>query len=236
MGDLARSTERQAHRQLTKHSERQGKESLMRGLDSLNFDATNLTLQGDQDNARTWTTPTGDVVALYALGKQTEYRAVAADLDAIRARARQQASQYGGAIVEVELCDIGGVSAVREIVKIPQKPTGMGYMGSFALPMSECAYLISAACRERGITGVRDTAILAKLIQSGEIKFEDGAAGPVGWMQDPYDPSILGPPARNRADEEAYDSLFPEHPLSRVRGLLRQIGGSVQIADELKGH
>ncbi len=32
------------------------------------------------------------------------------------------------------------------------------------------------------------------------------------------------------------NSLFPEHPLSRVRGLLRQIGGSVQIADELKGY
>jgi len=207
----------------------------VRGLDSLTFDATSLTLQGDQQNTRTWFTASGDRVTLCALPRQPGYRAVAGDLDAIRAKTRDQAAQYGGAIVEVELCDIGGVAAIREILKIPQKPTGMGYMGSFSLPLSDRAYLITAACPERGITGMRDTAIFAKLLQSGEIKFEDGAAAPAGWMADPYDPSILGPPARNRADDEAYDTLFPDHPLSRVRGLLRQIGGSVQIAGEADG-
>jgi hypothetical protein len=186
----------------------------MRGLDSLTFDATNLTLQGDQQNMRTWFTTFGDRVTLCALPRQPGYRAIADDLDAIRAKTRNQAAQYGGAIVEVELCDIGGVAAIREILKIPQKPTGMGYMGSFSLPLSDCAYLITAACPERGITGIRDTAIFAKLLQSGDIKFEDGAAGPVGWMADPYDPSILGPPARNRADDEGV-----RHAVSRSSAL-----------------
>jgi hypothetical protein len=198
----------------------------------MTFDTTNLTLQGDRDNTRVWMSAAGDMVTLYDLSKPADFRAIAADLDFIRGKSRQQAAQYGGAIVEVELCEIGGRAAVREILKIPQKPTGMGYMGSFMLPFPGSAYFIVMACPERGITGVRDTAIFTKLMQSGEVKFPGDDAQPTHWMQDPYDPSITGPPARNRADDESYDSLFPDHPLSRVRSLLRQIGASLRFSDE----
>jgi len=207
----------------------------MRGLDTITFDATGLTSQGDQQNKRVWTTAPGDMVTLYDLPKPAEYRAVAGNLEAIRAKSRQEATQYGGAIVEVDLCEIGGLAAVREILKIPQKPTGMAYLGSLMLPFPDSAYLLTVACPERGITGMRDMSIFAKLMQSGEVKLEEGAAQPTNWMQDPYDPSIQGPPARNRADDEAYDTLFPDHPLSRVRKLMRQLGGSLRIAGEAVG-
>ena len=207
----------------------------MRGLDAVTFDATKLTLQGDQGNSRSWLSAAGDMVTLYDLSKPADFRAIPADLETIRSKSRKQAAQYGGAIVEVELCEIGGMAAVREILKVPQKPTGMGYLGSFMLPCSDSAYLLAVACPERGLTGMRDTAIFAKLMQSGEVKFEEGNEQPTNWMRDPYDAAIVGPPARNRADDEAYDVLFPEHPLSRVRSLLRQIGTSLRISDEATG-
>jgi hypothetical protein len=207
----------------------------MRGLDAITFDATNLALQGDHDNKRIWMSAAGDMVTLYDLPKPADFRAIAAEIEIIRTKSRNQAAQYGGAIVEVELCEIGGLAAVREILKIPQKPTGMGYMGSFMLPCADSAYLLTVACPERGITGVRDMAVFAQLMQSGEVKFEEGAAQPANWMRDPYDPAIAGPPARNRADDEAYDVQFPEHPLSRVRNLLGQIGISLRISDVAKG-
>jgi hypothetical protein len=204
----------------------------MRGLNCITFDTTDLTLQPDEKNTRVWLTAVGDMVTLNALSRPLDFSANPAELESIRARSRAQIARYRGAIVEVELCTIGGLAAVREILKIPQTPTGMGYLGSFTLPWRDGAYLLSVACQERGVTGMRDTAILARLMQSGEVSFERGKDQPENWMQDPYDPSIVGPPARNRADDESYDSLFPEHPLSQVRHLLRQIGGSFQLASD----
>jgi len=203
----------------------------MRSLDGITFDATGLALQGDQVNVRTWTTAEGDQVALYNLRPQPDCRPIPAELDNIRAQSRAQAAKYGGAIVEVELCQLAGHPGIREILKIPQKPTGMGYMGSLALPLPDGAYLLTAACHEHGITGRRDTAIFVKLSKSGAAPLAEGEAPTFVWMRDPYDPSIVGPPARTRADDEAYDALFPDHPLSRVRRLLRQIAGSLRIAD-----
>lgn len=207
----------------------------MRGLDAITFDAANLVLEGDRQNARLWKTAAGDTVTLYDLHKPGDFRAVEADLVSIRARSRRQAAQYGGAIVEVELCELDGTPAVREILKVPQKPTGMGYLGSFTIPRRASVYLLAVACLERGVTGMRDTAIFAKLMQSGEVQLKAGGSQPSNWMRDPYDPSITGPPARNRADDEAYDSLFPDHPLSQVRSLLRQIGTSLRISRPADG-
>jgi hypothetical protein len=207
----------------------------MRGLDAAIFDSTDLVLQSDEADSRVWRTSAGDMVTLCVLPASPNYRAIPADLDRIRAKTREQATQYRGAIIEAELCTVDGVGAVRDIIKVPQAPTGMGYLGSLALPLRDCAYIVMVACPERGITGTRDTAILAKLMQSGDVKFEPGKEQPIGWMQDPYDPSIKGPPARNRSEDEAFDVLFPEHPLSRARALLRRIERTLRLSDEVKG-
>jgi hypothetical protein len=203
----------------------------MGGLDAIVFDTKNLTLQSDDGGERVWVSGAGDVVTLYYLTKRQSLRAVPEELDSIRAASRQQAARYGGAIVEVDLCVLNGAAAVREILKMPQNPTGMGYFGSFSIPLADCGYLLSVAGREKGVTGMRDTAIFAKLMQSGEIAFGEEGDSPKNWMGDPYDASIVGVPARNRADDEAYDSQFPDHPLSRVRALLRQIESSLRISD-----
>ncbi len=89
--------------------------------------------------------------------------------------------------------------------------------------------MVSVACLERGITGTRDTAIFVRLLDAGDVEFAAGAQQPTNWMGDPYDPSIAGPPARNRAD-----ALFQDHPLSRVRRLLRQIGNAFGISEQAK--
>jgi hypothetical protein len=201
----------------------------MRGLDGITFDATGLTLHGDRQNMRIWTTADGDQVGLFDFPPQPDVRPVAAELDKIRAKSRAEATKHGGAIVEVDLCTIAGHPGIREILKMPRKPAGMSYSGAFSLPLPDEAYLLTVTCFERGITGLRDTAIFTKLLQTGEIRVGEDGVLPANWMCDPYDPAITGPPARTRADDEAYDALFPEHPLSRVRALLRQIGGSLRL-------
>ena len=89
-------------------------------IDAATFDAKDLTPQSNADNTRVWKTAADDMVTLYYFPKPQAFRATADDLASIRAGSRRQASQYGGAIVEVELCAIGGLAAVREILKVPR--------------------------------------------------------------------------------------------------------------------
>jgi hypothetical protein len=195
----------------------------MPSLDSFGFDPAGLAPQGDDGNARSWLTSDGDPVTLYYFAKPSPMSASPANLDAWRARVRSSVGESGGALVEIEPLDFGGCTAIREIVKVPQTPFGMGYLGSLVLPFRDFGFMFTIAAPERGVTGQRDTLVLGELIQQGEVRFEDGAEQPIGWMADPYDPTVKTPPGRNRSDDAAYDARFPNHPLSRVRHLLRRV-------------
>jgi hypothetical protein len=207
----------------------------MRSLDSVTFDANGLVPQGDDGNRRLWLTGDGNPVTLYYFSKPSPMSASPQNLDRWRAEMRESSIRRKGAIIEVELRTLDGCAAIHDIAKVPQTPFGMGYLGCVTLPFRDFGYMVAVACRERGITGMRDTAIFAELIRKGEVKLGDGSDHPVGWMQDPYDPSVATPPGRNRSDDERYDARFPDHPLSRVRQLLRQIESMLSLSDEAKG-
>ena len=91
------------------------------------------------------------------------------------------------------------------------------------------------------MTGARDAYVSAKLMEEGKLEIElyeepdsSGAAGEVkGWFQDPYDPEYKGIVLRSVADDEKYDSLFPTHPLSKVRAILKQIQDSIEYEEEI---
>ena len=206
----------------------------MRSLDSVTFDANGLVLQGDEGNRRVWHTADGNPVTLYHFTKPSPMAAVPQNLDQWRARSRSSARESNGALIEVELRNLDGCAAVHDISKTPQIPFGMGYLGCIMLPFRDFGFMVTVACRETGLTGQRDTTIFAELMQTGEVKFEEGSQQPLGWMADPYDPSIATPPGRNRSDEEKYDARFPDHPLSQVRRWLRQIENSLRLSDEVK--
>jgi hypothetical protein len=86
---------------------------------------------------------------------------------------------------------VDGVPAILTIIKVLQPPHGAIYIGSWTFPFAEFSYVLKLQCEERGITGVRETALLVKAINEGK---------------QPDDP-----------DDERYDKLFPDHPLSRLR-------------------
>jgi hypothetical protein len=207
----------------------------MRSLDSVTFDVTGLVPQGDDGNQRLWLTGEGNPVTLYYFTKPSPMGASPQTLDLWRARMRESSGRGNGAIIEVELRIIDGCAAFHEITKVPQIPFGMGYLGSVSLPFRDFGYMITAAFRERGVTGMRDTAIFGELMQKGEVKLEEGAEQAVGWMADPYDPLVKTPPGRNRSDDAQYDTRFPNHPLSQLRRLLRQIEATLKVSGEVKG-
>lgn len=69
--------------------------------------------------------------------------------------------------------------------------------------------------QEYGVTGVKDASVFAHLSQEDKGFSEDK------WFFDPYDPDSEAPYKMNLSELAEYDDLFPDHPLSQCRMLIR---------------
>ncbi len=206
----------------------------MRSIDSISFDVHDFQLAEDQGGARIWQTPAGEIVFLQYCGKPPDIKSSLQALDALRQEWRDLAVRSGGAIVEVETRTIDGCEAVHAILKMPQQPTGMAYLGSIIVPFRDFSYQVNVAAREQGVTGLRDTAVFASWMREREVAWDEATGKPKGWMHDPYDPSLETPVAWNQSEAEAYDAEFPDHPLSRLRSLLAKIEATLKLSDEVR--
>jgi hypothetical protein len=208
----------------------------MRTLDSITFDASNFTFHSDEDGVRIWYTAVGDGIGLYYFPLPPDIGADLKSIEDVRAALRKLTTASGGAIIEVETPLIDGCDALRTIIKVPQQSHGMTYLGSIILPFRDFNYVVKVQCKERGITGLRESEILSEMLDTGEVRIDlDGEGSQiVGWAQDPYDASFVAPLMRNRAEAEDYDARFPKHPLSRLRPVLNHIQNTLKVADEIK--
>jgi len=154
------------------------------------------------------------------------------DVTVLRDFYRNQISAHNGGIVQVDLVDLKGYTAVKTIFKIPQEPTGMTYLASLTIPFATCSYVVKIQAPEVGTTGMRDTFIVGKLMQEGVITTNDD--GLQGWFGDPYDPTFTKGTLMNKSDEEIYDADFPNHPLSETRKWMKQIEAEIVFKKELE--
>lgn len=98
---------------------------------------------------------------------------------------------------------------LRMIVRVPQQPHGMTYVGSFILPFARFSYVVKIQCEERGMTGVREAVLFAEALEAKTVTFDPESEIP-----------IAGPLNPDSAD---FDDRFPQHPLSRLRRHLQEI-------------
>ena len=75
-------------------------------------------------------------------------------------------------------------------------------------PKNEWAEEVDAFFGEEGITGQRDTMVMAML------------GMPKDWMEDPYDKNYTVGVRMNKSEDAKYDVKFPYHPLSQARKFL----------------
>lgn len=109
----------------------------MRSYNSISFDATGLTLQGEANGARIWHTEAGDGLGLFYFDKSPDIGADINTLDALRHFYRNSVVPAGLGLIEVETLQIDGCLTVRTIFKSPQQPRGMTYIGSLTLPFRD---------------------------------------------------------------------------------------------------
>ena len=129
----------------------------------------------------------------------------------------------GGAVLEAGIDKRIGLPAIRTIFKFPMQATGFTFIGSYTIPFVDSSFVLKIQTIETGFTGMREAAVFAKL---GCTEMSDAR-----WTI-PLPKGIESSVKANKADDEQFDSLFPDHPLSRVRATLDGIALTISAAPE----
>ncbi len=190
---------------------------------------TQWTLLEEGESVAQFTNPLRDLLSIHHFAIKPDIEADVSDTDALRKIYRNVAESNGLAMLEVDSTQIAGLVAVKTLFKVRLQPRGLGFMGSYTFPFADHSYVIKVQSEEQGITGLRETAVLHKTL--GGV---DGFGELQGWQQDPYEPSRKGAFMRNRADDPEYDSMFPDHPLSKVRGYLAELAEKLEVAADIR--
>src|SRR5262245_40724545 len=114
----------------------------MRSLDSVTFDLPGLVLQGDLDGVRNWSTAQGDSISLNDFRIATDIEGDIRSTTSVRNFYRTGVVTSGAAIIEVDTPEIDRCLAIRVIIKVPQQPHGITYLGSVTLPFRDFSYVL----------------------------------------------------------------------------------------------
>jgi hypothetical protein len=168
-----------------------------------------------------WQDADGDVLSLtrnLALGF-----ADLEDVDAVRAHCRTMTEEMRAGLVQADVVVGTHGPSVMLVAKRLDRPafvvTGMLVVTADA----DTASVWTLVARERGMTGVREAVVTAQMMGQGTLTPETYRTS---WARDPYDPTYDGvdqSTLRYLSDDESFDALFPQHPLSKVRRELRKL-------------
>ena len=205
---------------------------------SVKFDTTGLRVESRSPDRIEWRTLWGEPI----VGTLTHQAAGASvptlDIDDLRANYRADAMARGGGLVSAEIVCAGGAPAVSVVMKFREGLAGV-YEGTLVVPLREARFSLARSAREQGVTGARDAAITAYLLQRGVITLPTGPSseGPrqlEGYALDPYDPAFDGRTLCSVADDERFDELFPDDPLTVIRGWLKQVAATFSIDERVR--
>ena len=179
----------------------------MPSLDFVSFDTTDLRFDRTEAGRKVWVTPGGDGVSLYFFDKPPDLPAGLTSPEQSGDFYRPMLRASPAKLVEVGTTAVSACPAVRLIIKAPQQPHGMTYVGSLTVPFRDFSFVLKAQCQEHETAGVREAVLFDRLLASGRVALNE--AGQVSGQWNP--------------DDAQYDAEFPKHPLSRLRALLKRM-------------
>ncbi|WP_299277219.1 hypothetical protein [uncultured Psychroserpens sp.] len=201
-------------------------------INSLTIPNLNWTKQQDNKTIKQWVNPEQSIaLSLHFFDLEPDLPTIK-NKDALRDFYRNQIVQHNGGLVLVDTTQLKTHSAVKTIFKIPQEPTGMVYLASLTIPFKTCSYVVKIQAPEIGMTGMRDTVIVDKLLGEGKISFGDD--GIENWFSDPYDSSFTEGTLMNKSEDAIYDVDFQNHPLTLARQLIAQLEENIGFKPEIE--
>jgi hypothetical protein len=187
-------------------------------LDSVGFDSARHRFGGEANGQRTWFTPDGDGIGLFFFPKRPDLPVHAKTISELQEFYRGRVCNEQVKMVEFRLSPVIDITCIWMVLKIPRKPHGMTYLGSLTIPFAEFSFVIKMQCEERGITGVRETALLIKAQEEGSV-----ALAADGKLTGNWNP-----------DDSRYDDKFPDHRVSRLRREFALIIATLQLREGTK--
>jgi hypothetical protein len=109
----------------------------------------------------------------------------------------------------------------------------MVYVGSLTLPFADFSFVIKVQCAEFEVSGLRDAIVMERLLAEGKVTLDPETKAIRGWSCDPYDPAFKATLLCHKSDEEAYDTEFPDHPLTEMRKHIATILSTIAADDEV---
>jgi hypothetical protein len=173
-----------------------------------------------------WVDPaSGDRMSAHFFDLVPNLPAGLADVPRLRYELAVQTAEVGG-LVEAFVVTLGGVPALLQIVKLPfEDRPGQAFVASITVPKAECSAVLRLIAVESGMTGAREAAVLADVVQE--------TGGPDAfWTPHPYAPQTSPKLPWHRADDPRLDERFPDHPLSRARRWLRHVLNTARLSPE----
>jgi hypothetical protein len=189
--------------------------------DWINLVGDEIAFECDTGDVRVWRFSDGDGVGVYFFNLEPDLPK-SVEFASFVARTRDTVAASGAALVECNVVTVDYTPAIRQITKMPQKPTGMTYLGAFTLPFAKFSYVVKVQCEERGVTGVREAVLLDEALHDKTVAISPESSTPIDGDWDP--------------DSERFDDRFPTHPLSRMRRHLRYLQSCISVDKAVLRH
>lgn len=202
-------------------------------IDDISIPDFGWELTREEKSIRQWVNPEQTIALSLNFFKVEPDIPTMDDWNALRRYYRNQIVPRKGGLIEVEPITLGGYNLIKAIFKFPQAESGMTYLSSLTLPFAKYSYVVKIQAMEGGVTGMRDSFMLDKLIREGKVTIDE-AGNPKGWACDPYLKGFLGGTLMNLSESEEYDNRFRMHPLSLSRKMLRQIEAEIGFSSGLQ--
>lgn len=172
-----------------------------------------------------WTDAAGLVLSVHFFPLVPDLPAPLHEFEYLRTGLAAGVGRAGGGLIEAVPGTVHGVPAVRQLVKVPRPggPHGQVFLGSWTVPKAGCSTVLKVQAAEGATTGMREATVMAQM-------------GPEAYFRPhPYaaDGQFGGLPC-HAADDEQWDALFPDHPLTRVRAALHRITPTVTLDERFR--
>jgi hypothetical protein len=157
------------------------------------------------------------------------------DVEAQRKHLEWMIGYMGGAVVKVDTINAKGVEGFASIIKhrIPDTRAHR-YMGTVMFPFEHFFSGFQMQCDEHGTTGMRETMMFA--VDRNHPFFAAGLKQPpkaINSMEEWLEEGKKTPVFLHPADDEKYDGLVPNHPLSRLRRYMKHIVETTEFDREV---
>lgn len=209
----------------------------MLNINSISFDLTDCSLHhSDDKNERGWTNEYGVAHLLRFHQTPPQWPFDLSNPDGARKFYSEQCASNGGVMLTMDIQTIDNIEVLRGIFKYrAPMPTSLAmyFVGILWIPFSNYNYQLNIEAMEQGTTGMREAVVYAmnpdRYADLMSAATEEPEPVQVSSAEEMYahmrSKSLRSLPS----DEEQYDSLFPDHPLSLVRGRLAKVCDTLKM-------